>query len=196
MVIVCLLGGLSVAAWAQDEPATLPTPVTGTVTGSWGFSAGSGNTAHTEGLEDGVLTGRGYVEHQEIAWSDPRLPSDHWIRMDYAIHGSDRPDLVMTVTTSHLLLGEEGSWRGTGRAVERGTDERYATYELVGDGAYEGLYLILQKPPGPDTPGPWDLAYEGLIFEGALPAFPAPAEPLELDPDAQHFPYPTQPPGD
>jgi hypothetical protein len=163
------------------------------VTGSWGFA---GQAGHEQTIEDGVLTGRGYVEHQEIAWSDPRLPSDHWIRMDYAIHGSDRPDLVSTVTSSHLLLGDEGSWRGTGRAIVWGEDERSATYELVGEGAYEGLYLLLRKGPEPYSPFPFDLAYEGFIFEGTPPAFPDPAEPLDLDPDTQHFPYPTEPPSD
>jgi hypothetical protein len=162
-------------------------------TGSWGYSASTGDPGHEEGPVDGVLVGRGYVEHQEIAWSDPRLPPTHWIRMDYAIHGTDEP-VAMTVTTSHLLVGQEGSWRGTGRAVE--ADEgRYSTYELLGEGAYEGLYALLRGTPGADAHGPWDLSYEGLIFEGELPAFPEPAEPLDFE-GVQHWPYPTDSPAE
>jgi hypothetical protein len=193
-VSICLLAGLSVAIWAQDEIPAPPTAVSGTVTEAWGFSPEVADTGQDE-RGDGVTVGRGYVEHQEVAWSDPRLPSTHWMRFDYLIYGVDEPEPVMTVTSSHLLLGPEGSWRGTGRALEWGDDERSATYELVGEGAYEGLYALLHPAPGPDTPGPWDEAYEGFIFEGTLPAFPEPAEPLDTE-GIQHLPFPTEPPAD
>jgi hypothetical protein len=192
MVSICLLAGLSVVASAQDEVPTSPTAVSGTVTEAWGHTDGAGAE---QAFADDFIIGRGIVEHQEIAWSDPRLPSTHWMRFDYLIFDADEPDLVMIVTSSHLLEGEEGSWRGTGRALEWGLDERSATYELVGDGAYEGLYLLLQRTPGPDTHGPWDESYEGYIFEGALPAFPQPAERLDGE-GIQHVPFPTQPPSE
>ena len=160
-------------------------------TASWGYSASTGNPGHREGVVDGVLVGLGYVEHQEIAWSDPRLPSTHWIRMDYAIHGTDESDGLMTVTSSHLLVVQDGSWRGTGWAIEA-ADDRYRTHELVGEGVCEGLSALLRGTPGTDAHGPWDLSYGGYIFEGTLPAFPEPAEPLD-DEGVQHWPFPTEP---
>lgn len=85
------------------------------MTEAWGFSY---FPDHEETYLDGLLLGRGYVEHQEIAWSDLRLPPTHWTRMDYVIQGTDESDAVVTIASSHLLLGEEGNWRGTGRALE------------------------------------------------------------------------------
>lgn len=191
MASFSLLSALATTVWAQ-EPATSPTLVLGTVTQSWGFSAGTGYSGHQETIEDGVIVGRGAVEHQEVAWSDPRLPSPHWIRMDYDIRQVDEPDGVMTVTSSHLLIGEEGSWRGNGRAVET-ADGRWSTYEFTGEGAYEGLYALLQGTPGVDAHGPWDQSYVGFIFEGTLPAFPELPEPLDIE-GIQHVPIPRPPP--
>jgi hypothetical protein len=92
------------------------------------------------------------------------------------IYDESAPDGVMTVQTSHLLTDSVGTWRGTGRAFET-EDDRYSYYELVGEGAYDGLHALLRGTPGQDAHGPWDVEYDGWIFEGALTEFPEPAEP-------------------
>ncbi len=91
-----------------------------------------------------------------------------------------------------LLEGADGSWRGTGRAVED-ADDRFSQYALVGEGAYEGLYALIRGTPGMDTHGPWDHSYEGYIFEGELPLFPDSVEPITTG-GMQTFPFPAEPP--
>jgi hypothetical protein len=132
--------------------------------------------AESASEEGDVIIEEGHVYQQRIEWSDPRLPAEHWVRMDLEIHDESAPNGVMTVQTSHLLTDSEGTWRGTGRAFETEHD-RYSYYELVGEGAYEGLHALLRGTPGRDAHGPWDLEYEGWIIEGPLTQFPMPAEP-------------------
>ena len=85
----------------------------------------------TASEEPGVLREAGHTFGQRVEWSDPRLPSEHWIRLNLAIYGDDPKAGVMTLETSHLLLDDEGAWRGTGRAFEA-PDDRDSYYELVG----------------------------------------------------------------
>ena len=84
----------------------------------------------------------------------------------------------MTMQTSHLLLGDEGSWRGTGRAL-LAEDTRDSYYELVGEGAYEGLHLFLRGTTDAGAYAPWEVGYDGWIFEGEPAGFPKPAEPAD-----------------
>lgn len=56
------------------------------------------------------------------------------------------------------------------------------------------MYALLQGTPGIDAHAPWDEAYVGDMVEGDLPAFPAPAEPLDIE-GIQHLPFPSPPPG-
>ncbi|MEX1334028.1 MAG: hypothetical protein AB1Z66_01870 [Candidatus Limnocylindrales bacterium] len=155
----------------QVEEHTSSTYVTGTAVEQIAFD-GAESVSH----EGSVMHEQGHRLEQRVDWSDPRLPAEHWIRLDLMIYDEDAPDGVMTVQTSHLLTDSEGTWRGTGRAFETETD-RYSYYELVGEGAYDGLHALLRGTPGQDMHGPWDVEYDGWIFEGALTEFPEPAEP-------------------
>ena len=171
-LIAALLTVPAATVLGQAEEFTSSTYVTGTAVEQISYE-GTGGSGSQEGS---VSREQGYVLEQRVDWSDPRLPAEHWIRMDLVIHDESAPDGVMTVQTSHLLTASEGTWRGTGRAFETEGD-RYSYYELVGQGAYDGLHALLRGTPGQDAHGPWDVEYDGWIFEGALTEFPEPAEP-------------------
>ena len=118
-------------------------------------------------------------------WSDPRLPPTLRVNATWYVYGGvpEAPEgqdaaaladeLVMVVQMNVLLDGTEGDWRGTGRAIEQGAetdpDRRYSTYVLTGDGAYEGMHLLLRGAPGHDANGPWDEQYEGWLVESEVP---------------------------
>jgi len=197
-VILGLLAIPSVTVLAQEEEPAPFAPVTGTVVEQSGYTSGArasaeevGPGTHAQWEEDGVLYEQGHLYEQRVSWSDPRLPAEHWVRMGLAGFGSDDPATgVMTVQTSHLLEGADGSWRGNGRVIED-ADGRSSHYVLTGEGAYEGLYALLQGTPGVDAHGPLDYSYEGYIFEGELPPFPDPVEPATWE-GFQMFPFPTE----
>ena len=64
---------------------------------------------------------------------------------------------------------------------------------LDGEDAYEGLYALLHGVTPADAEGPWDLAYEGYIFEAELTPFPD--EPVPDTTEAKQLdPFPTGPP--
>ncbi len=183
LVIAAILVASSMAVHAQDEELPLPTHVTGTVVEIASYSGPDGN--EDTGVQDtvtvtdepGVSREAGHVLGQWVEWNDPRLPSEHWIRLDLAIY-EDPEAGVMTMQTSHLLLGDEGSWRGTGRSL-LAEDARDSYYELVGEGAYDGLSLLLRGTTGADAHAPWEVGYDGWIFEGEPAGFPDPAEPSD-----------------
>lgn len=183
MTATALLATQAMVGLADEEPTPFA-PVTGSVIGQTGYTSGGGIRdgetqpgLHVEWEEGGVTYGQGIIIEQQVEWSDPRLPTEHWVWLDYTAYGSDDPESgVMTVRTSNLLAGADGDWRGTGRAFET-EDDRYSYYELVGDGAYEGLHAFLRGAPGKDAHGPWDWSYEGWILDGEPQAFPEPAEP-------------------
>jgi len=204
-VILGLLASLSVAVVAQDEEPAPVTYVTGTVVEQYSHDEQVGEQV-MELDEDGPRFVRGYevfrpdmsgggdLLEQHVDWSDPRLPTKHWVLLDYAAIFTEEPAGAMNVVTSHLLEDADGSWRGTGRAVED-ADARFSQYVLTGEGAYEGLYALLQGTPGMDAHGPWDHSYEGYIFEGTLPPLRDPVEPVTTE-GMQTFPYPTEPPAE
>ena len=198
----------SVAAQTEESaPAEEPAPVT-FVTGStvrqidhiesgWdeGAAAGPGQVRGYEVLGP-AANGRGSLVEQDIEWSDPRLPSKHWMSFDYHLIYKlpEGPEGVNSIVTSNLLVDEAGSWTGTGRAVESDeNDDRYSLYTLTGHGAYEGLYALLRGTPGMDARGPWDRQYEGWILEGQLPPFPDTPEPVTTE-GMQTFPLPGESP--
>jgi hypothetical protein len=177
MALVLLLGasvGVSAQMNTEEIPATF---VTGT--------AGEGGTA-TE--SEGTV-----VYEQVVDWSDPRLPSALRVNATWYVYGDvpaaledQEPEviddyLVMVTEMNVLLDGSEGSWRGTGRAIEQGVgpdpDRHYSSYVLTGEGAYEGMHALLRGEPGHDANGPWDERYEGWIIEGEVPPLPDPIEP-------------------
>ena len=173
LIIASILVVASMAVHAQVEEPPLPAHVTGTVTELIGYDREGDATD-----EPGVMREAGHVLQQRVAWSDPRLPSEHWIRVDLAIYEGDPEARMMTQQSSHLLLGDEGSWRGTGRVVWS-EEERDSYYELIGEDAYEGLHLFLRGTTGADATAPWETGYDGWMFEGEPPGFPEPAEPTD-----------------
>jgi hypothetical protein len=186
-LIAALLVVPPVAALGESDEAASSTHVTGTAIEQTGFERNGVVVSQT-----GAMTREeGHVYMQRMEWSDPRLPAEHWIRMDLAIYDEGPEDGVMTVQTSHLLTDDTGTWRGTGRALET-EDDRYSYYELSGEGAYAGLSALLRGKPSVDAHGPWDLEYEGWIFEGQLAPFPPPAEPVS----GERFAMRTAPNGD
>jgi hypothetical protein len=194
-----LLASLPGASLAQEEEPAPVTVVTGTVVEQFDHieqegwdERQEGGPRYVRGYE--VVSGRGIVIEQDVDWSDPRLPRKHWVSLAYTIvyEPPEGGEGAMVVSTSHLLEGADGSWRGTGRAVED-ADDRFSQYALVGEGAYEGLYALIRGTPGMDTHGPWDHSYDGYIFEGELPLFPDPVEPVTTG-GMQTFPFPAEPP--
>ena len=139
-VIAAMLVGTAIGAAAQSEEPSTPASVTGTVlelsTETGEYVEQQAEDAVTSSDEAGVLREQGHAFGQRVEWSDPRLPSEHWIRLNLAIYGDDPEAGVMTLETSHLLVDDEGIWRGTGRAFES-PDDRDSYYQLVGEGAYD-----------------------------------------------------------
>ena len=188
-VILALLVGLSLAVVAQDEGPTPITFVTGMVTelNQYEFSEeddGDLSVADIRGYE--VMTQSAPLG-QVVEWSDPRLPTDLWLSLGYTSisQGEDQPEPVgaMNIAWQSLLEDEQGRWRGTGRSV-MDTDEKYSLYVLTGEGAYDGLSALLRGvAPDDEEAGllhahaPWDMAYEGYIFEAELTPMPDPVEP-------------------
>ena len=137
---------------------------------------------------------------QVVEWSDPRLPTDLWLALGYTLisSGEDEPDGAMNTAWLSLLEDEEGRWRGTGRSIQGGADEKYSLHALTGEGAYEGLSALLRGMPPDDMEAgllhahaPWDMAYEGYIYEAELS--PLPDAPAPLTTGAfQMWPVPTE----
>ena len=73
---------------------------------------------------------------------------------------------------------EVGSWNGSGRFVKADAGEdQYGFYVLEGEGAYEGLYALLHGTAEVLAHGPYELTYEGHIFEAeplSQPGTPVP----------------------
>ena len=200
-VILALLVGLSLAVVAQDEEPTPITFVTGMVTEVYPYEftdeeEGDLTTYDLRGYQ--VMTQTGPLRHV-VEWSDPRLPTDLWLTLGYTriSTGEDDPDGAMNIAWRSLLEDEDGRWRGTGRSV-LDADEKYSLYALTGEGAYEGLSALLRgiSPDDPEASllhahAPWDMAFEGYIFEAELT--PLPDEPVPLTTGANPmWPVPTE----
>lgn len=178
---LALLGGLPVVA--QEDDSAPVTFVTGTVTEMYGYEVDGEQesdlrTRDVRGYE--VMTQSGGPMRQVVEWSDPRLSSDLWLSAGYTLisAGEDEPAGAMNVAWQSLSEDEEGRWHGTGRAVQ-GADQKYSLYALTGEGAYEGLSALLRGvTPSDEEAGllhahaPWDMAYEGYIFEAGLTSLP------------------------
>lgn len=99
---------------------------------------------------------------------------------------------VANTLSRSLLEDEAGRWQGTGRWVNGG-GERYSFYVLIGEGAYAGLYALLHGVTPAGAEGPWDLAYEGYIFEAEMLPFPDGPVP-DMTEGQPLYPFPTGPP--
>ena len=176
IALVLFIGSTGAVAAPMNKEEIPATFVTGTV------------------INDTAMEDEGRVVYEQtVDWSDPRLPPTLRVEAAWYVYGDvaaalERLDageseddafasgVVMVVEMNALLDGADGSWQGTGRAVEAG-DDRYSYYVLTGDGAYEGFHALLRGTPGHDTDAPWDEAYEGWIIESALPPLPEAPEP-------------------
>ena len=189
-IILALLGGQSFAVVAQDEEPTPIALVTGAVTEVYPYEFteeddGGLSLDDIRGYE--VVTQTSGPMRQVVEWSDPRLPTDLWLSLGYTriLQGEGQPEPVgaMNIAWQSLLEDEQGRWRGTGRSV-LDADEKYSLYVLTGEGAYDGLSALLRGvAPDDEEAGllhahaPWDMAYEGYIFEAELTPMPDPVEP-------------------
>jgi len=169
-VILALLGGLSSAVVAQSEgDSSRVTQFTGTVTDeNWHFEGAE------DWEEDGVYYSRGTVAEWSIDWTDPRLPPKMWHRIDMEEYLPSTPDSAVPYATSVLLLDEDGSWTGTGRGV--GYGEGFVQVVLTGDGAYQGLYAVLDRKDATQPDDTVQRTFDGFIVEGELTPMPDPVE--------------------
>jgi hypothetical protein len=192
-VILTLIGGLAGIAAAQDEPAPV-TFVTGTVAEVYGYGEGESDLATTDLRGYEVMT-ESALMRQVVEWSDPRLPTDLWLTLGYTLiwegEDEDEPDGAINHAWRCLLEDEQGRWYGTGRSV-KGADEQHSLFTLTGEGAYAGLSaLIYGVPPRNPFGPPWEMNYEGYIFEAELTPFPD--EPVPLSTGVyQVWPPPTE----
>jgi hypothetical protein len=171
-MVVCLaLGGLPVLAQTGDDGSRV-TQFSGTILEERFHAEGESHA--TLASVDGVTRSTGNIFEWTVEWTDPRLPSTMWHRIDYDLYD---PDSALPYATSVLLLGEDGSWRGTGYGV--GYDAGFVQVLLIGEGAHEGLYAILDRK---DATLPDDTAqrtFDGFIFEGEPIPIPDPVVPVE-----------------
>jgi hypothetical protein len=177
-VILVLVGGTSVVVGQSEDEGSRVTQFSGTIIEERFHAEGETHIGTppgaTQGSADGVTRSTGNTLEWTVEWTDPRLPSTMWHRIDYDLYD---PDSALPYATSVLLLGEEGSWSGTGYGV--GYDEGFVQVLLIGEGAYEGLYAILDRK---DATLPDDTAqrtFDGFIFEGEPIPIPDPVEPVE-----------------
>lgn len=173
-IAALLLLGASVGVTAQMNTDEIPAVfVTGTVV--------DGDATEEEGI---------VAYEQTVEWSDPRLPPTLRVNGTWYVYGEVPAGLeeagpealvdmgVMVTEMNMLLDGPEGSWRGTGRALEWSPDpdpdRHYSYYVLTGEGDYEGMHALLRGAPDHDANGPWDEEYEGWIIESGLPPLAEP----------------------
>jgi hypothetical protein len=173
-VTLALLGGLSGAVIAQSgEASELVTHVTGVVTNSWNDST------EEEWWLDPETVGhaRGFKQHQNVDWSDPRLPRRKDTRLNFDMYHEGEFREV-PVRGTHLLTGPYGYWTGTGSGFCDTDGECVAIDMLTGHEAYEGLNAALfAQTDGATGVTVWD----GYIFEGEPLPMPEPLEPYGIE---------------
>jgi hypothetical protein len=172
VMIVTLLAVLGSAATAQSpNPGARVTQFTGAITEERWI---------TEGSEDweteGVLHSQNNRAVWTVEWTDPRLPTTMWQRIDYEQYPTSTPEGALPYAVSVLLEGEDGSWVGDGRGV--GYDEGFVQVILEGQGAYEGLYAILDRKDTTLPDGTVERTFDGFIVEGELTTMPGPVVPV------------------
>lgn len=165
-VTLVLLAGLGAVGLAQD---TSPVAVTGTV------ATQAVDESEEEWWAEPMTVGhaRGFKVIETWEWSDPRLPADKVVVMNFDMYdmGSFR-ELPFTQTS--LLQGPEGYWTGTSSGYFDAQGIHHGVEILTGHGAYEGLFATLHIVGDPVTD---TSRAEGLIFEGEMPPMPDAVEP-------------------
>jgi hypothetical protein len=167
-VILALLGGAGGAMLAQEgSEGSAVAHVTGTITDTF-FDDSTGEVIYEAG-DIHLATGVTYIETNE--WSDPRLPAEKKMVLDFTTYPYEGGRLMVT-RTSIRMDDTDGSWVGTGVGLAYPDGTSSGRDVLVGAGAYEGLFAVLDCGA--------DMACDGYIFEGGMPAQPdavaAPAE--------------------
>jgi hypothetical protein len=174
-VILALLGGLSgaVAAQAEETASALPVAaVTGTVITQVFDDSDEEYSVNAAGV--GHARGTHLVETYE--YSDPRLPAEKRIELNFDIYPLRGWGDVWVLTSTIRLDGPDGYWTGTGQwfgpvGGKLASMDVYAGSQdvLVGHGAYEGLMAVL----GCDGV----TGCSGYIVKGEMPPMPDPVEP-------------------
>ena len=170
-VVLALLGGLGSVALAQEDAETAKvTPFTGTrLDAVW-------DTTDAEWWEeDGIGHSRGMRGTETIEWSDPRLPSEMHVGMNFDEYGPGEFQAT-AVSGTTLLEGPDGYWSGefTVYCDDRGC---HGMNTITGHEAYEGLLAVFRAYDDIEGPEEGEWVYEGLIFEGEMPPRPEPVEP-------------------
>ena len=167
LVAVAVLWGTGDVAVAQDEAASvLPaTRVTGTIVDTF-YDDSSAQVEFAPGDVHHV-TGATYIETNE--WSDPRLPTEKKMVLDFTTYPFEG-DRLMVTRTSIRLDDSDGSWVGSGVGLSYPSGSQGQDV-LVGEGAYAGLFAVLNCGS--------EAGCEGFIFEGEMPPVPEPVPPAE-----------------
>ena len=186
---LAMLGGIGGLALAQDEPPAEPelpaepesmmpvdaAIVTGSVVSS---STDSSELELTE--DDGVMVGGGLKATSEFEWSDPRLPGEGEVTMNFV----GGPGVGLAYHYMWMLEGPEGYWTGPESGFCDAGDRCRGTAMLTGHGIHEGLFAVLITGPQLDSAGEVlrDPAgnimpvFDGAIYPGVAPAMPNPPE--------------------
>jgi hypothetical protein len=172
-VIFALLGGLTGAVVAQTGPAEEDSPVTA-VSGT--FVSQVTDTSEQEWTEEGGIAHARYYKFLEtIEWSDPRLPSNNHVVLNFDMYDGELREMPYAGTD--LLVGEDGYWTGTFTGFCDQQAHCYGMDMLTGHGAYEGLFATLRAFPPEDAANARETRWEGLIYEGEMPPMPDYPEP-------------------
>jgi hypothetical protein len=164
VVVGGLLAGSAVGVAAQSEGVEpmAPAVVTGSIVESQMVSMGRGTP------EEGFVRIEGETHEHVFEASDPRLSGDvtftgHWQQYP--------PPVEMEVEAGiYELVNPDGRWVGLATGIAAPDIDVPDTLVFSGEDGYEGLtaYIALDWDTEPAT-------FSGLIFPGAMPAFPEPA---------------------
>jgi hypothetical protein len=176
-VIFALLAGMAGTVLARTDGST---KVTGSV--AW---SGMGDPTGFEFTEEGVIGedwighGRGMKVQVGFEWSDPRLPTQAEMVLNFDAYGSEADGDVGARPSSStwLLEDSDGSWSGPWTGWCDDEEHCRGLVTLTGLGAYEGFYAVLTEQPREDEDGTITQMFEGGIFAGEMPPVPAPPEP-------------------
>jgi hypothetical protein len=169
--IALLLVSRSVVVVAQDG-STRPVHVTGVLLSQ------EIDDSEEEWWAEPLTVGhaRGFKVIETWEWSDPRLPTDKVIVLNFDMYdiGSFQE---LAFNQASLLAGPDGNWTGTSSGYFDQEGVHHGVEILTGHGAYEGLFATLHYG-SMDDPDRGAIDGQGLIFEGEMPPMPEPV-PIE-----------------
>ena len=136
-VILAVIGGLSGAVLAQDEPTDpmAPAAVTGTV--GYGTDIATGS----ETFDDGAYVTDGMQGTLSWEASDPRLSGE--VTFAGYLVNYTTPSIYVGGGT-RVLVNDDGRWVGTDTGLAApGVDMEFIV--MQGEGAYEGLTAVVRE---------------------------------------------------